>query len=136
MLGYLKETIIFASRKTGKSSSLAHPDSYREVRVSGDVHNFFDLHYVYILYSDLLNRYYIGESENVVKRLKEHNDGYFKSSYTSTVNDWIVYLSIECSDRIQARKVEKHIKSMKSRKYIQNLKEYPELISKLKNKYK
>jgi len=94
------------------------------------------LHYVYILRSDLLNRYYIGESENVVKRLKEHNDGYFKSSYTSTVNDWIVYLSIECSDRIQARKVEKYIKSMKSRKYIQNLKEYPELISKLKNKYK
>jgi len=52
LLGYLKETIIFASRKTGKPSSLAHPDSYREVRVSGDVHNFFDLHYVYLLSSE------------------------------------------------------------------------------------
>lgn len=93
------------------------------------------MHYAYILRSELLNRYYIGESENVFRRLKEHNDGYFRDSFTSTVNDWIVYLSIECSDRIQARKVEKHIKNMKSQKYIQNLKEYPELISKLKNKY-
>lgn len=93
------------------------------------------MHYVYILSSELLNRYYIGETENVVRRLKEHNDGYFKDSYTSSVNDWTVYLSIECLDRKHARKVEKHLKNMKSRKYIQNLKEYPELISKLKNRY-
>ena len=83
-----------------------------------------------------MNRYYIGESEDVVRRLKEHNDGFFKDSFTSSVNDWKVFLTIDCSDRIQARKVEKHIKNMKSRKYIQNLKEYPELISKLKKRYK
>ncbi|MGB5356457.1 MAG: GIY-YIG nuclease family protein [Eudoraea sp.] len=94
------------------------------------------MHYVYILFSDLLNRYYVGESENVQRRLKEHNDGFFKNSYTSSVTDWNIYLTIDCLDRIQARKVERHIKNMKSRTYIQNLKQYPELICKLKNKYK
>ena len=31
--------------------------------------------------------------------------------------------------------VEEHIKSMKSKKYIQNLKKYPEMVEKLKDKY-
>ena len=36
----------------------------------------------------------------------------------------------------QALAIEKHIKSMKSRKYLENLKKYPEITEKLKQLYK
>ena len=35
----------------------------------------------------------------------------------------------------QSMKMEKHVKKMKSRKYIQNLKAYPEIFKKLKLKF-
>ncbi|MFP2997033.1 GIY-YIG nuclease family protein [Spongiivirga sp. MCCC 1A20706] len=90
---------------------------------------------VYIIYSDGLNRYYVGETIDLDKRLNEHNEGYYNNSYTSLSNDWKLILSITCHDRIQARKIEGHIKRMKSRKYIEDLVKYPEIIEKLREKY-
>ena len=91
---------------------------------------------VYIIYSNKLDKYYIGETIDVVERLVQHNQGYFAKSFTSKTNDWSLFLRIDCDSRVQARKIESHIKRMKSRKYIENLKSYPEMISKLKEKYK
>lgn len=92
------------------------------------------MHWVYILYSDLLDRYYIGETVDINKRLDEHNTGFYKKSYTSKANDWELFVKIECKDVFQAKKIEKHIKKMKSKIYIKNLNLYPEIISRLKNK--
>jgi len=39
-------------------------------------------------------------------------------------------------DYEQARKIEKQIKRMKSKKYIENLKKYPDIVKKLIEKYK
>ncbi len=94
------------------------------------------MHYVYVIYSASLSRYYIGETKDVCERIKQHNSGFFDKAYTSIVNDWILFLKLEFDNRGQARKVENHIKKMKSRKYIQDLKRYPEIVSKLKEKYK
>jgi putative endonuclease len=91
---------------------------------------------VYIIFSEKLNKYYVGESENVDVRIRQHNNGYFESSFTSTSYDWSLFLTIDCKSRIQARKIESHIKKMKSRKYIENLKVYSEMVSKLKEKYR
>ena len=89
----------------------------------------------YILYSPLLDKYYIGETENLEERIRLHNTGFFKNAYTSKVSDWELYLMISCRDRIQARKIEKYIKNMKSRKYIENLKNKPEFLKRLEEKY-
>ncbi|MEO1012251.1 MAG: GIY-YIG nuclease family protein [Bacteroidota bacterium] len=91
---------------------------------------------VYILFSEQLNRYYVGESCDVKDRIEKHNSGYYKNSFTSASNDWKLFFQIICESRVQARKVESHIKKMKSRKYIQDLKLYPEMVSKLKEKFK
>ena len=89
-----------------------------------------------MIYSVKLDKYYIGESIDVPTRVFQHNSGFFKNSFTSSSDDWQIFLKIECGSRALARKIESHIKKMKSRKYIEDLKKYPEIISKLKEKYK
>ena len=51
--------------------------------------------------------------------------------YTHGKKDWKLFLEIECKTHAQARRIESHIKRMKSKTYIQNLKKYPELIVKI-----
>ena len=86
---------------------------------------------VYILFSKTLNRYYIGSSSDLKLRLDFHavSPG---SKYTGKARDWEVFLQFFCQDKKQAFAVEKHIKAMKSKKYIENLKKYPEMVEKLK----
>lgn len=91
---------------------------------------------VYILYSKIIAKYYIGETIDLKERLKQHNLGFYNSSYTKQVKDWSIVLTIECNSRVQARKIETHIKKMKSKIYIQNMIKYPEIIEKLLTKYK
>ena len=85
--------------------------------------------FCYILYSKSINRYYIGQTSDIEERLKLHNTGSFGGkSYTYKASDWGIYLLIPCETREQAVYVESRIKKMKSRKYIENLKKYPEII--------
>jgi putative endonuclease len=88
--------------------------------------------FCYILYSKSINRYYVGYTSDIEKRLKLHSIGHFGGkSYTCRSNDWEVFLLISCKTIEQAVYVESRIKKMKSRKYIENLKKYPELIEKV-----
>jgi len=93
------------------------------------------VNYVYILFSNTLNQFYAGECVNIEKRIKEHNSGFYKKAFTSKSNDWKLFLKISWKDRVQAIKIEALIKSMKSRRYINNLKDYPEIVNKLKQRY-
>ena len=81
--------------------------------------------YVYILYSSKLNRYYIGSTELAPEqRLELHlSKNYGYSKYTAKADDWIVYESSICNNISTARKVERYIKRMKSRKFIESLKD-------------
>jgi len=64
-----------------------------------------------------------------MERIKLHNNGYFGGkSYTYKASDWEIFLLIPCKSIEQAVSVESRIKRMKSRKYIENLKMYPEMI--------
>ncbi len=94
------------------------------------------MYFVYILYSESLDTYYIGETEDIEARIGQHNSGYYIRSFTSQVEDWELFLKNECKDRGHSRKIETHIKRMKNKKYVQDLKKYPEMISKLLGKYK
>ena len=89
-----------------------------------------------ILYSPSLVKFYTGiTQDNVKSRLQIHNNSGYGTQYTSQANDWQIFLIIPCGSVLQSMKIEKHIKKMKSKKYILNLKAYPEIIEKLKIKY-
>ena len=91
---------------------------------------------VYILYSKKLDKYYTGSCFNLMERIDDHLHKRFEDGFTSKADDWKLFYSINDLNYQQARKIEKHIKKMKSRKYIENLKLYTEITIKLKEKYK
>lgn len=65
--------------------------------------------YVYVLRSLKDNRFYVGMSQDVDKRLKEHNTGKTKS--TKGFRPWEIILIEEYPDRTTARKREKYLKT-------------------------
>ena len=75
--------------------------------------------YVYILKSITDGKYYVGCTDNIDRRLKEHNIGL--SKYTKNKGPWMLKYKEEYRDLLEARKREKQIKSWKSRKYIEKL---------------
>ncbi|MEN9598019.1 MAG: hypothetical protein RL596_330 [Bacteroidota bacterium] len=75
--------------------------------------------YLYILYSEKLNKFYVGACINLERRFYEHNIGH--STYTATGMPWILKYSAQFPDLPTAKKRERQIKSMKSRKYIEQL---------------
>lgn len=81
----------------------------------------------YIIFSKKLNRFYIGVChDDLTERIKKHNDhSYGLHRFTAKASDWELFLRIECSSHTQALKIEKHIKNMKSKVYINNLLIYP-----------
>ena len=93
------------------------------------------MNFVYILHSKILDQYYIGETEDLENRIKQHNNGFYEQAYTKITSDWKLFHSIACNDKSQAIKIERHIKKMKSRKYLENLLKYPEMQTKLKERY-
>jgi len=91
-------------------------------------------HCVYILYSEKLDRFYIGETSNFDSRMEFHNNSDVKK-FTGKAKDWELFLKFDCECKAQALSIEKHIKRMKSRVYINNFMKYPEIFIKLKSKY-
>jgi putative endonuclease len=72
---------------------------------------------VYILYSRIADKYYVGESEDVNARLQSHLSGI--SKFTSIADDWkLVYIE-QYETRTEAVRRERNIKRKKSRKYIE-----------------
>ena len=69
------------------------------------------MHYVYILKSLKDNKYYIGETKNVEKRLAYHNAGLQRS--TKHRIPFVVIYVEQCVDEIAALKRENEIKNYK-----------------------
>jgi len=68
-------------------------------------------HFVYIIRSLKDGRYYIGESSDINVRLKEHNEGWVKSTRTRV--PFVVVYTETHESRASALKREKQIKSYK-----------------------
>ena len=83
-------------------------------------------------YSRQLDRFYVGSCKDIKFRVEQHLNKVYPGSFTSKAEDWDLFLVIEELSYSQARKIEKHIKRMKSRVYIENLRRHPEMITKLK----
>ncbi len=75
--------------------------------------------YCYILYSATLDKFYVGSTTDIIRRLAEHNRG--KEKFTKTGIPWELKYKEIFTELIDARKREFFIKKQKSRKFIENL---------------
>ena len=80
------------------------------------------MYYIYILYSQSANKFYVGQTSDVQRRLEEHNNPIVKSKFTAKFIPWEITVFFPVSDsRADAMKIEKFIKSQKSKKFILKL---------------
>jgi putative endonuclease len=79
--------------------------------------------YVYILQSESTGRFYIGHTNNLDRRLAEHNDPASKNSLTTKrfAGPWQLEYTEQFETRSEAMAREKQIKSWKSRAAIRDL---------------
>ena len=77
----------------------------------------------YVLYSVDHDKYYIGSTNNIYRRLLEHNGE--KAKWTKTYQPWINVFEKKFSTRSEAVIFEKYLKSLKNksklRQYISNI---------------
>ena len=75
--------------------------------------------HVYILFSEKLNKFYVGSTSDLERRLLDHNRG--KEKFTKTGIPWQLVYKEVLVDLASARRREREIKLKKSRKYIEGL---------------
>jgi putative endonuclease len=80
---------------------------------------FFNMYFVYILYSAQIDRHYIGSTENIESRLSKHLSQH--SGFTGKAKDWVIVYSEELASKTEALKRELEVKKWKSRKMIEVL---------------
>ncbi|MBI4057734.1 GIY-YIG nuclease family protein [Candidatus Microgenomates bacterium] len=73
--------------------------------------------FVYILKNENTGRYYIGSTNNLSRRLKQHEAGFTRTTRILGTNS-LVYKE-ECDTIQEARAREKKLKSYKSKRYIE-----------------
>ncbi|RQP11625.1 GIY-YIG nuclease family protein [Parapedobacter defluvii] len=77
------------------------------------------MHYLYIIYSAKLDRYYIGSCRDIPQRLRRHNSNH--SGFTGRADDWtLVYSEVHPSKHDAAIR-EREIKAWKSRTRIEQM---------------
>lgn len=77
------------------------------------------MHYVYILRSRQTGRYYIGCTNRLDQRLREHNAG--RSSSTKAYRPWEMVHKEDFLTLLGARRRERHLKRMKNRAYLEKV---------------
>ena len=76
-------------------------------------------YYFYILYSDNLDKYYIGSTSNLEERLKKHN--FRHKGFTGQTKDWKLVYSEEFQSKQLACLREQQVKAWKNRDRIESL---------------
>ena len=75
--------------------------------------------YTYIIFSEILNKYYIGSTTNIEERLVKHNHNH--KGFTGNKSDWKIVYFEEYMIKTDALKRELQIKKWKSRIMIEKL---------------
>jgi putative endonuclease len=68
------------------------------------------MYYVYVLYTEKFDKYYIGQTNNIVTRLDRHNSGY--EIATKPYVPWEMMLHIEKATRQETMALEKKLKNL------------------------
>ena len=77
------------------------------------------MYYVYVLYSQKLNKRYIGSTKDINRRIKEHNFG--KSNFTAAGIPWNLIYKESFPTNNEARKRELFLKSGIGRKFLDQM---------------
>tara|TARA_B100001971_G_C17689537_1_gene286322 strand:+ start:75 stop:323 length:249 start_codon:yes stop_codon:yes gene_type:complete len=80
--------------------------------------------YVYILRSETSGHYYIGSTNDIEQRLKQHNSGIVKP--TKGTRPWRLMRTEVLATLAQARRREMQIKSWKNPSYMERVLELPQ----------
>jgi len=78
--------------------------------------------YVYILYSDAFDKYYIGQTQDIADRLSRHNGGQVKS--TKAYKPWILKFCLEKENRSEAMNLERKLKNLSKLRIIEFMERY------------
>lgn len=74
----------------------------------------------YILYSEKLDRYYIGSTgDDINERLRRHNSNH--KGFTGRASDWIIMYTENFETKALAGQRERDVKKWKSRKLVEKL---------------
>ena len=76
--------------------------------------------YTYILFSEKLNRSYIGQTHEIDSRLIEHNSG--KGIYTSKAHDWVLVYTQAFDTGAGAMYLETKFKKRGAKRFLTDLK--------------
>ena len=72
--------------------------------------------YVYILYSEKIDKFYTGCSIDFEQRFEKHKSKFYGTlGFTTKADDWEIFLHFPCTNEQQAKSIEQHIKKMKSK---------------------
>lgn len=74
---------------------------------------------VYALYDKGLKQIYVGMTNNIERRLRQHQQG--ESLYTRRFSDFVVIYTESCEDHGDGRKREKYLKSGFGKKFLKTL---------------
>ena len=77
--------------------------------------------FVYIIYSDSIDKFYVGQTQNIDNRLEFHNNSQKNNIWTKRGIPWVLKTTISFKSRTEALIAEKFIKKQKSRKLIQEI---------------
>ncbi len=75
--------------------------------------------WIYIIQSLESQKYYIGQTNNIKERLAYHNKG--RNKYTKSDRPWRLVYKEKFTNRAEAIKREKYLKSLKKRAYLEKL---------------
>ena len=79
------------------------------------------MYYIYIIYSEASDLYYVGYSDNPQRRLTEHNSSPH-NTFTSKHRPWEFEAVFECGENeASAILIERFIKKQKSRVFIEKI---------------
>ncbi len=92
-------------------------------------------YFVYILYSEGFDKFYIGQTSSLEQRLERHNEFDSTNSYTSKYRPWRLKAFAEIGEsRGDAMKVERRLKALKSKKIIADFAENQERLAEFAQK--
>ena len=75
--------------------------------------------YIYVLYSQKFDRIYVGQSNELNRRLQIHNKGFVQS--TKAYKPWKIIYHEKCLTRAKAMNRERELKSHKGREFIRKI---------------
>ena len=78
--------------------------------------------FVYAIYNRKHSKIYIGQTKDFVERIYLHNQGIFKTSFTSRYDGlWVLIYKEELKTRQESLTREKQLKSYRGREFIKRL---------------